>query len=70
MFRHAKQRCRPKNPKCSECALLRLCPYGQRVVRHRPPDRKDELLPVLRRRRAAPLARFASAGIAKQAEAD
>ena len=34
LFRHAKERCRPKNPKCGECVLLNMCPHGQRVVRH------------------------------------
>ena len=29
LFTHAKQRCRPKNPKCDECALLELCPFGK-----------------------------------------
>ena len=57
MFRHAKERCRPKNPKCDACKLLPLCPHGQRRVRHRPPEVGVELLPPRR------LARFASAGI-------
>ena len=36
LFRHARERCRPKNPKCDDCDLLPLCPHGQRVVRHKP----------------------------------
>lgn len=66
LFRHGKERCRPKNPKCDECALLRLCPHGRRVVRHRPPER-GAAAPV-KRRRPMPLARFISAGIVKNRE--
>lgn len=69
MFRHAKERCRPKNPKCDECALLKMCPHGQRVIRHRPPARGTEPVMPLRRGKAG-LARFASAGIAKREERD
>jgi endonuclease-3 len=65
LFRHAKERCRPKNPKCDDCALLKLCPHGQRVLRHRPPTPGTEPPP---KRRKAPLARFASAGIIKHPE--
>ena len=60
LFRHAKQRCRPRNPKCAQCALLKLCPHGQRVVRHRPPA----ALPLIPRR----IAGFISAGIIKHEE--
>src|SRR5687768_11828503 len=34
MFTHAKKTCRAKNPKCDECLLLDLCPFGKRKVRH------------------------------------
>ena len=62
LFRHAKQRCRPKNPKCDECLLLPLCPHGQRRLKHRPPEPGvDTLLPPSPRR----LATFASAGLGK-----
>lgn len=37
LFRHAKVRCRPKNPACDDCRLLGVCPYGRRRVRHDPP---------------------------------
>src|SRR5258707_632781 len=43
LFQHAKKRCRPKNPKCEECALLKICPYGQRVVKHLREDREADL---------------------------
>jgi endonuclease-3 len=69
LFRHAKQRCRPKNPRCDECALLKMCPHGQRVVKHRPRE-ADEELPVLLRRRRKRLAKFISAGIPKDEEQD
>jgi len=65
LFRHAKERCRPKNPKCDDCELLKMCPHGQRVLRHRPPEPGTEPLP---RGRKAPLARFASAGIVKHGD--
>ena len=64
LFRHAKERCRVRNPKCSECALVALCPYGQRRVKHRPPAEVEE--PV--RRRLAVLAGYVSAGIARRGE--
>jgi endonuclease-3 len=32
LFRHAKERCRVKNPKCGECRLLKVCPHGRRVL--------------------------------------
>lgn len=67
LFTHAKQRCRPKNPKCDECELLKLCPHGQRRIRHAPPEDAEPFTRM--RRRPAPLARFASAGIPK-AESD
>jgi endonuclease-3 len=64
LFRHAKERCRPRNPRCDECALVAICPHGQRVMHHRPPDKRVELPEI--RRRAAGLAKYISAGIAKQ----
>ena len=60
LFRHAKERCRPKNPKCGECALLKLCPHGQRVVRHE--KAKEE------RVRPPWLAAIISAGLRKAGE--
>jgi endonuclease III len=68
LFTHAKQRCRPKNPKCDECKLLEMCPHGKRRVRHAPPEQPEEFVKV--RRRAAPLARFASAGILRSSVAE
>jgi endonuclease-3 len=64
LFRHAKERCRPRNPKCDDCALLPTCPHGQRVMRHRPPDTRVELPEI--RRRAARLAKYISAGLCKR----
>ncbi len=63
MFRHAKERCRPKNPKCDECKLLSLCPHGRRRMKHQPPEVGVELLLP----RPKLLARFVSSGIAKHA---
>ena len=60
LFRHAKERCRPRNPHCDECLLLRLCPHGRRRVGHQPPDAADGLLPPRQ------LARFASAGLGRR----
>lgn len=60
MFRHAKERCRPKNPKCGECALLKLCLHGQRVIRH---ERVKE-----ERARPIRLASIISGGLRKHGE--
>jgi len=60
-FRHAKERCRPRNPKCDECRLLAICPYGGRKVKHRPREVDAEDV----RRRTAPMARFVSAGLVR-----
>jgi endonuclease-3 len=65
LFTHAKQRCRPKNPKCDECTLLELCPFGKRRVRHAPPAPAEAFIGIKRRP-----ARFASAGIAKSGADD
>jgi endonuclease-3 len=64
LFRHAKARCRPRNPKCGECELLGMCPHGNRVVRHRPPAR--DAAPARPRR----LASYVSAGIIKHVRDD
>ncbi len=61
MFRHAKERCRPKNPKCEGCKLLTMCPTGQRRIKHRPPEAGVEVMTP----RPKMLARFVSAGIRK-----
>ena len=63
MFRHAKERCRARNPKCVECELLTLCPHGRRVVRHCVVD-------VEVKGRAIRMARSISAGIGKYSETD
>lgn len=68
LFTHAKERCRPKNPKCHECRLIEICPYGQRRIKHRPNDEPPERLVPVRRRRKVSLASFASAGIPKDAD--
>lgn len=62
LFRHAKTRCRPKNPKCDECLLLEFCPYGRRRVRHLPPVEKPP--------RPLRPARFISAGLKKHGDQD
>src|SRR4051812_9425460 len=63
LFQHAKKRCRPKNPKCDECTLIKLCPHGQRVLKHLRHDREADLTQFRRGARRA--ARFISAGIIK-----
>jgi endonuclease-3 len=60
MFQHAKERCRPRNPKCGECKLVAVCPHGQRRVKHRPVELDEP-----GRRRLAVLAGYVSAGIGK-----
>ncbi|HEX8910917.1 MAG TPA: hypothetical protein VF796_01060, partial [Humisphaera sp.] len=67
LFHHAKVRCRPRNPKCHECALLEACPWGKRVVRHQPPA-ADELKPPRGTRPMLVLAKYVSAGLAKRGE--
>jgi endonuclease-3 len=63
MFAHAKKVCRPRNPKCRDCGLVELCPYGQRRLRHAPVE------PALSRRlRPIILSRFASDGLPKAAD--
>jgi endonuclease III len=62
LFRHAKERCRVRNPKCDECKLLALCPHGKRRVKHRPVAVED--LPKKRPR----LAEIISAGIIRHVE--
>lgn len=62
LFRHAKLRCRPANPKCVDCRLLDLCPHGKRRVRHLPTRELVELgLSAADRKRL--LARCISDGI-------
>jgi endonuclease-3 len=63
LFRHAKERCRAKNPKCGECRLLQICPHGRRVVRHRPPEVEIGMAEV--RERKLRRAEFVSAGLVK-----
>ena len=29
LIRHGRMICRPSNPKCGDCILLDLCPYGK-----------------------------------------
>jgi endonuclease III len=69
MFTHAKGMCRPRNPKCRECALVSVCGYGQKRLRHR----QGESIPVRRaevplRFRPVILSKFPSAGIPKSAD--
>jgi endonuclease-3 len=33
MIRHGRRICTARNPRCTECPLLRLCPYGRERVR-------------------------------------
>jgi endonuclease-3 len=66
LFQHAKERCRPRNPKCHECRLLEMCPFGRRHVKHHPPE-LDDLTPPGRTRPMI-LSRYASDGLAKRRE--
>ncbi len=59
MFTHAKKMCRPRNPKCGECALLEVCSYGQRRMRHAPPSELE--IPL--RKRPVILSRWMSDGL-------
>jgi endonuclease-3 len=61
LFRHAKERCRVRNPKCSECRLVGVCPYGQRRVKHRP----VEVEVRVRKGGGRQLAGYVSAGVGK-----
>jgi endonuclease III len=59
-FKHAKERCKPRNPKCADCALLDTCPFGQRRVKHQRVELdKIEQTPSFKRS----LARVISSGI-------
>lgn len=33
LIRHGRRLCKPRNPLCKQCPLLRLCPYGREAVR-------------------------------------
>jgi endonuclease III len=33
LIRHGRRICTARNPRCRECPLLRMCPYGRAVVR-------------------------------------
>jgi endonuclease III len=49
-YTHAKQRCRPRNPKCRECTLLEICPFGMRRVKHQQTELdKVEQTPAFKR---------------------
>ena len=61
-YRHAKDVCRPRNPKCGECCLLDLCPSGKLRLRHRP-TRADPPPKPGRRRKS--LSSWAGAGVAR-----
>ena len=62
LFRHAKERCRPRNPKCIDCRLLDVCPYGKRRVAHLPVSAFLEV-GLTAKQRERLLARFISAGL-------
>jgi endonuclease-3 len=69
LFTHAKERCRPKNPKCDDCRILELCPFGKRRIRHAPPATvHEEIFRV--KRRPLRLARSISGGISKSTSSD
>ena len=61
-YRHAKDVCRPRNPRCGECVLLDDCPSGRLRLRHRP-TRVEPV--VATRRRKTSLAKWASAGLGR-----
>ena len=33
LIRHGRRICTARNPRCKECPLLRMCPYGRERVR-------------------------------------
>lgn len=63
MCRHAKETCRPRNPKCRDCGLSHVCPHGQLRLRHNPPTQ-------IERPRKRVLSRRASAGLSKHGDGD
>jgi endonuclease-3 len=64
MFAHAKQYCRPRNPKCRDCPLVDQCAHGRARLRHRK-DESSKLDVPPKHIRSLILSRFASAGIPK-----
>jgi endonuclease-3 len=32
LIRHGRRTCTARSPRCRECVLLRMCPYGRRVT--------------------------------------
>ena len=70
MFNHAKTYCRPRNPKCRQCPLVTLCPYGKLRLRHR--RKKDLETPPPKPRGPRPiiLSSRPSAGLVKHGDGD
>jgi endonuclease-3 len=33
LIQHGRQICKAQRPKCTECVLLSMCPYGKKVVK-------------------------------------
>ncbi|HYO11263.1 MAG TPA: hypothetical protein VER17_20025 [Tepidisphaeraceae bacterium] len=69
MFAHAKEYCRPRNPRCRQCQLMPLCGYGQRRSRHRPPKQMERPA-APRRPRPIILSRAAGGGIARHGDGE
>jgi endonuclease-3 len=65
MFAHAKRVCKPRNPKCAQCQLSELCPFGKARLRHLPPPTMIELP---KRVRPIILSRVISGGIPNHPE--
>lgn len=68
MFAHAKQFCRPRNPKCRQCNLVTICPAGKLRLRHRKSREIDPVSKPARRPRPIILSRRASAGLVKHGD--
>lgn len=61
MYQHAKERCRPRNPKCEECRLLEVCGYGLRRAKKGVVEAEPSKLSAAARKRI--LSRYISAGV-------
>jgi endonuclease-3 len=35
LIRHGRRTCTARNPRCEECPLRRMCPYGREILAQR-----------------------------------
>lgn len=62
LYDHAKELCKPRNPKCKQCPALTMCPFGLRRLAHRPTEQD---LPSVKKRKQI-MARMISGGVPKR----